>query len=388
MTSYWGVEHGEVSKKEKKDYSGAAVGAGGTVGTVGLVGGGLPGTKAKGTLADVKNATTRGSKARSGLRAYQAGEFGYRHNAHHTYKTFGLGGDSPKDNTRAAHYWQGEKAGKVASEDKIIRHLKMGHRASNVALVGGAALAGAGAYQHHKRKQGVAKAAKKKDHFGANAAIGGGAATAVTGGGLARTLEHQGRKWSKDAAHSYQEAAKVNPKLGGYDTDTSNYRVPDIKPHKGTRDVIREGNEIFAGKSRTHAEAAGRLRGAGAQQRYFAKTYAGAGKIARKVGYAGAAVGAAGLGAKYLSDKKVKKNLAMPKGIHIPGTSAITDLKGAVQFKSQLPKLHQGNPQRVLHTTRRPKRKLVRTGARNRAMVTGGVAKSYDVFLEMPGALI
>lgn len=390
MLSYWGVEHTEVSKKDakKKDWSGAAVGGGTAAGTVGFIGGGIPGLKATRMLADVKNAKTRPSQAGNFGRAYGSGEFGYRHNAHHTFKTFGLHSDLPKNATKAQAFAHGDKLGRQAAEAKVIPHLKVGQRASNALFVGGVTAAGAGAYKHHKDKPKTAstvhKAAKKRDDFGANATAAGGATTAVIGTGLGGVLSHQGKKWHRSAADSYAQSEKLNPKMGGFDVRQTKHSVPDAKPHLRTETIAGDHDRIFTGKTRAHAEAAGRLRGEASQARYFAKTYGRFAKVSRQVGAAGAVVGAGGLAAKHyeIKRKEVGKNLAMPKGVKIPGTSAITDLKGVIHFTSDLPKLHPGNPQRVLNTTRRPKRKLVRSGARQRATLTGGVAKS---FLEMPG---
>jgi hypothetical protein len=382
MISYWGVEHDrEVSKKQKKDWSGAAVGSGTALGTVGLVGGGIPGTKAAGNLGDVKNAKTRPSQAAAGGRAYRAGEFGYRHNAHHTYKTFNLQ-DKAKPPKHAAHadaFWHGRAAGQIKAEDKILRHLKVGQRASNVALVAGTALAGAGAVKHHqnKKKQGVAKRAKK-DHFGADATAAGGATTAVMAGGLSRTLDSEGKKWSKASAANVADAHAMNPKMGGYKVKPTTTRVPDVVPKRGDKSIPHDPR-VFAGHTRAHAEAAGRLRGEAAQGRYFAKTYGKFAKITRGVGVGGAVVGAAGLGHRLYDSKhrKVKKNLAMRgmAGKTIPGIRRAVDDLGNI-YAPPVKTATQVNPQRVLHTVRRPKRRLVRSGPRQRVSVTGSVGKA------------
>jgi hypothetical protein len=375
---------------KKKDHSGTMVGAGTTLGTVGLVGGGLPGTKSRANLADVKTASGRKEKAKIAGKAYGAGEFGYRHNAHHVFDTFTLkpkakGTENP---TRKQAFRQGEFAGRSASETDIIRHLNIGRKASNVALAGGAALVGAGAYQHSKRK-GVHKAAKR-DHFKADAITAGGASTAVLGGGVSTLLDRQGKKWSKRSAASLHQAMKMNPKAGGYTIQPSKHRVPDVKPEKSTGVLASERNKIFAGRSKEHAAKVGALHGSAGQERYFAKTYGDMAKISRKVGVAGVGIAAAGVAGKHgyeinRNKSHVKKNLAMAKGARIPGVAAITDHRGSIHFLSELPKLQQGNPQRVLNTTRRPKRKLMRTGPRQLPSTTGAVSKS---FMEMPGTLI
>ena len=287
-----------VAKAEKRDYSGAAVGSGAVVGTVGLAGGGIPGVKSNRIMVDVKGAKGVRAKAANLAGAYRGGEFGYRHNAHHTFKTFGMGEDAPKKATRVEHFTQGIKAGKGTAEDKIIRHLKVGRLASNAALVGGTALVGAGI---HQRKKLVAK---RRDDFKADAVAAGGATTALTAGGVSRVLDSQGRKWSRESAASHDAASKLVPKLGGYDVKATRTRVPDVVPHRSRNKNINQHKVVLAGRSNKVAEAAGALKGAAGQQRYFAATYGTMGGYARKIAAGGALVGAAGLGAKAANTKR------------------------------------------------------------------------------------
>ena len=292
--------HKEVAKAEarKRDYSGAAVGGGAVVGAAGLAGGGIPGVKSKRIMVDVKSAQGIRAKATNLAHAYRGGEFGYRHNAHHTFKTFGLGGDIPKKATRVEHFTHGDKVGRIAAEDKIIRHLKVGRVASNVALAGGAASVAAGL---HQRKKLVAK---RRDDFKADALATAGGTTALGAAGASRVLNSQGRKWSKQSAASHETAQKLVPKLGGYDVRQNKTKVPDVVPHRSKMKNTVQHKTVFAGRSNKTAEAAGALKGAAVQERYFAGTYGIAAKIARKVAVGGALVGAAGLGAKALNAKR------------------------------------------------------------------------------------
>ena len=379
MISYWGIEHGEVSKKEKKDWSGTAVGTGATVGTVGLVGGGVPGARPdSGRLAHVKHGT-KYEASRHYVSAARGGIFGYRADAHQSFLNRQEADEKKhggKKTTRVNHFMRGSGTGKIGPEKVVINHMKAGRAASNVALVAGTTLAGAGAYKHHKNKEKVAK--RREDHK-AEAVAAGGATTAAVAGGGSLVMDSQGRKWAKRAAGNYEAAHKMNPKMGGFDVRTTKHRVPDVKPHLSTGDIARDHKNIFAGRSSKHAEAAGKLRGTATQERYFASVYGKTAKAVRKVGLAGAVVGAAGLGAKHYEVKrKVKKNLAMPKRPGaIPGIRAAIDYEGKM-FKPPLsaPGATRADPQRVLHTVRRPKRKLVRSGARQRVGVTGAVGKA------------
>ena len=298
--------------KRDRTASGAAIaGTGGVVGTVGLAGGGLPGTKAKRTLKDVKDASGRRTKAAEFTRAYRGGEFGYRQNAHHTFKTFGLGGGREGE-SRGAHFAHGQKAGAIKSEDKILRHLKVARRGSNAALLGGAGLV---AYGVHRAKTPVNKAdsdRKLKGYSGAALGVGGTAAAASAGG--ARVLEHQGRKWASGAAADYEAAGKIVPKMGGYRVNPypqkiKNKRVPDIAPEKTDKLIGNTEKKSMAGKSRAQVHAAGTLRGSAAQGRYFAGTYGSMAHYARKVRGPALGVAAAGAGGLALANRdKLKKS--------------------------------------------------------------------------------
>lgn len=376
-----------VAKREGRERSGTAIGAGSVLGTVGLVGGGIPKVKANRLLVDVKNAPARRTKVANAARAYRGGEFGYRHNAHQTFKEHKLTGDAPGKATRAEHYAHGDTLGRRAAEDTIIRHLKVGRTASNVALAGGAALVGGGLIGHRKQ---VAKRENRRN----DALVSGGLTTAGLGGGGSLVLDSQGRKWSARSATHLDAAQKHNPKLGGYDVERKKGRVPDIKPHLRSGDITANHHKIFAGRSKEHAQTAGQLRGVARQARYFGGVYGDMARAARKVGAAGALVGAAGLGAKHLNGKprEVAKNLASLRGARIPGAAAVTDNQGRIVFLSELPKVHPGEPQRVLATVRRPKRTLTRSRSRAVAKVdttmseheAGKLAARYDTRGPLP----
>ena len=337
----------KAERRPRQDYSGAMVGSGAVVGGVGLVGGGIPGVRSTRILADVKSAPGVRGKAANVGRAYRGGEFGYRTNAHQTFKTFGLGGEAPKKASRLEHYKQGERLGRVEAEDRIIRHLKHGRKVSNAPLLAG------GGYQRSKRP------VRKRDSYRSDAAIGAGATTAALGGGGSLVLDSQGRKWSRRSAAHLEAARQLNPRVGGYDTRKTKTRVPDVRPHRRSGENVAEHARVFAGRSNEHTHAVGYHRGAAAQGRYFARVYGAAGRGARWAGGAGALLAGGGLVARHRGNR-VRKSLAMPKGVRIPGVNAVTDLKGNIVMLSDMPKVHPGNPQRVLHTVRRHKRKLAR----------------------------
>lgn len=304
-------------KETPKDHtaSGSAIaGAGGVIGTAGLAAGGIPGVKSTRIWADVTQASGRRNKVNMAARAYRGGEFGYRTNAHRTYKTFGLGGERDSD-TRASHFKHGIKAGKASSEDKIIPHLKAGGRAANAALVGGAGLTAYGV--HRAKRQPVAKADDRKLKQYSGGVLGAGGTVAALSVGGARVAEHQGRKWSQRAAADLDAAHKLVPNMGGHVVNphpdkVKNKRVPDIGPQM-TDKRVQNDKGILSGKSKAQAHAAGKLRGSAAQARYFAGTYGSAAGIARKVRNPALAVAGVGAGGLLLDRHQTKKPATMSK---------------------------------------------------------------------------
>jgi len=295
---------------QKKDHtgSGAAIaGAGGTTAAAGLAGGGIPGVKSKAIMADVKDASNRRGKAKAATNAYRGGEFGYRHNAHHTFNVFGINPEL-KDDTTKSHYKHGFDVGRKAGEAKIIPHLQVARRASNAALVGGAGLTAYGVHRATK-KEPVKKRDNDRQLKGASgAALGVGGTVAAGSVGTARVLERQGRKWSKQAVGNLEDARKIAPNAGGHVVNplpdkVKNKRVPDIGAEKGSTLV---GNTGLAGKTAAEAHEVGRLRGEHGQARYFAATYGGAAKLARKArnpALAVAGLGGGGLAVAHHKDK-------------------------------------------------------------------------------------
>lgn len=298
-----GLPKKPIAKAQRQDHSGAMVGSGAVVGGVGLVGGGVPRVKANRIMVDVKNAPTRPAQAANLVRAYRGGEFGYRHNAHHTFRTFGLADPEPKGRTRIQHFTRGEKAGRRATEDTIVRHLHRGRVGSNIALGTGAALVGTGLYQHHQ----AGVVGKRSSSFRNDAVIGAGATTAVGAGGLSLGLDSQGRKWAKRAATHIDAAQKINPNLGGHLVKPGRGRVPNVVPERNTGLNTKEGKRVFAGRTNAATEAAGRLRGAASQERYFANTYGSVARPTRMIGAAGALVAAAGLRANHQRNSRPRR---------------------------------------------------------------------------------
>lgn len=319
MISYWGVDHGGEISKAKKDRNGYAVGAGTTVTGLGLVGGGVPGARPdSGRLAHVK-AGTKYEATRHLVSGTRGGIFGYREDAHRAFvnrQNSDLRGW--RATTRGNHFERGAAQGKVPQEMKVIRHMKNGRVASNVAAGIGAATVAAGLRSRHKQKKAmVSKANRKPDDYKSNALIAGGGTLAAAGGGGSLALDAQGRKWSQRSADSLDAARKMNRKVGGYDVKQTrrrmfrktpaHTRVPDVVPHRSNGDLRWNNKDVFAGRSNRHATKVGNLRGAATQQRYFAKVYGTTARAARKAGAVGVGVTAAGLGSKYLEIRRKER---------------------------------------------------------------------------------
>ena len=300
-----------VSKADRRrgDYSGAATGAGAA-----LAGGGAAGT----------------------------GVFQYRVRNHKQY--LDETGDAVRRSrnqpgTRVDHYWRGVNAGKLLPERQVIRQLKTGRAISGATLVGGAALAGAGISQRRNR---VSKA-RKRD-FAADAAVAGGATVTGGAGATSLALNAQGRKWSARASETMASAERLNRRIGGHavrsrpetaagkavrrvvpkaKTPSAFTGVPMVIPHKSSRVLLNDDKlkAVLAGRSKAEASALGSLRGAADQHRYFAEVYGQNARMLRRAGKAGAAVAAAGLGAKAVQAHggKVKKSMSYGLDIGLSG---------------------------------------------------------------------
>lgn len=310
----------ETKQDRRKAQGGAIAGAGGTAAGIGLVGGGIPGFKSNSsTIGNIKQGgwAKRTGAAASSLRG---GIFGYRTDAHKGFLRRQVADEKShggKPTTRVNHYHRGVGSGKIGPEEEIIRHMKLGRKASTAALVGGSAAA---AYGVHRSKEPVKKAQHRSDSYNAGLAAGG-ATAAGAGYGGAKLFERQGKKWAGRAATHLDQAEKIVPNLGGHKVTTSprfapNPRVPNARPKKSHAAVTND-KKVLAGKSKVQAEAAGKLRGIADQESYFSGVYGKTAKLARKVPRVGltvAGVGAGGLlasrGASAAKEHHQKKQIS------------------------------------------------------------------------------
>lgn len=287
--------------RNRQASGGAIAGAGGTVAAAGLAGGGVPGVRASRLMADVQSAPSRTRKAGTLARAYGGGEFGYRTNAHRTFSNFNLAGGRTGA-TRAAHYEHGIKTGKLAAEEKVIRQLKTGRRASTAALLGGTGAAIYGVRRAQGKK--TFGKADRRDKSGISTTSGallgaGGTAAGLSYGGE-KLAGHAGKKWITQGLEQTRNSTKIVP-----------------RPYK-----------MNPGTTKSQAELAGHLKGQAAQARYFGRTYLQAGKIAgklRRPSLAAAGVGAAGLAGvegKKAWSRRNRVQKAMPEFVAKPAARA------------------------------------------------------------------
>lgn len=349
----------KADRKKKRDYSGAAVGTGTVVGATGLVGGGVPGARPdSGRLAQARGGKhTKTELTRHIVSGTRGGIFGYREDAHRRF----LNNQNErlknwKPHNRGNAFERGRELGKTIPERTIIRHMKTGRTASNVALGGGAALVGGGLYMRKKNKQRVSKAKNDNYKFRSDAMIAGGATTAAGSAVGSAALDYQGKKWSKRSQTNVARAQKMVPKTGGYEVietkrggvrniRRSRNRVPDVKPNRSTGDIIWNHKEALAGRSKKKAAKVGQLRGIATQDRYFASVYGNTARSVRRLGVGGGlAVAGAGLAHRKYELKPRKVSKALESGGTMDfGLSSVRQGEHIEVSKAKQKTVRQGN---------------------------------------------
>lgn len=397
-----------MTKKQRDNAAGAAVGTGTVLAAGGLVGGGVPGARPdSGRLRHIAtNTKGKAAATRHIVSATRGGIFGYREDAHRAFlnaKNKDLRGWRAPEHDTGNHFERGVAQGKVQPEKKIIRTMARARTGSNIALGGGAALVAGGALVHHGNKK---RELAKRSDYKENALLAGGGTTAVAGFGGAKVLEHQGRKWANKTSGHLQQARQINPNLGRHRWETTRQRkllgaktanVPDVRAHRSTNDIIGDAWHSQAGQTKEQAVAAGKHRGAATQSRYFARVYGSQARVARKVGAAGALVALTGAaGKKYeIKRRPVSKAVTDLRQGHIPGVAARVDENGKIhstirpQRKSPVgharryPPVKEAKPQlvKVVSAGHGRKALLVATGAGAAGgFAAGRVTKSDGAF--------
>lgn len=314
------------AQKQKRDYSGAMVGAGGTTAGVGLVAGGIPGARPdSGRLGQAMAGGKKTDVTRHLVSGTRGGIFGYREDAHRKFIKEQQGRlKNWKPHSKGNTFERGRELGKIVPERTIVRHLKTGRTASNVALGGGLALAGTGMYLRKKNQQKKISKSKNPDYkYRSDAMIGAGGTAAGASFLGARALDNQGKKWAKSAAKDIDRVKAAHPATGGYTNARQNRglktiksganKVPNVVTDRSTGDIIHNADDVFRLKTYKQTAKAGQLRGSATQKAYFARVYGNNAKAIRRLGVGGGlALAGAGLAhRKYQVSprNKVKKDL-------------------------------------------------------------------------------
>lgn len=323
-------------RKDNTARNAAIAGAGGATAATALAAGGIPG--ARSDFTSVLNPKPGQGKTRVGravntavsnrnmARAAPGGILGFRVHAHEG-GTAGFKEQAAKIGSRkvgpdkaAQHgFSHGYTEGKIAPEEKIIRHMKGGRKAA-----AGALLAGGGAVAYGTKKNKVHKAQRDTDKYHGALAGTGGAGLALTAGGT-KMFRSQERKWRNVANTNVDEAQKLVPRLGGRrnNQDLRQYKrhlrrggTPEnfpktMTPERSLTDIMRDKN-AFKGVSPEKAKKAGQLRGAAAQAEHFSHVYGNTGKVVGRLRTPSAIVAGAGVGGLAASGKKdkVKKSMS------------------------------------------------------------------------------
>lgn len=301
------------SSRDQDTRGSAMTAAGSVIGGTGLVAGGIPGTKEPNALqvhgARKKNSELKEAGAsRKKMNAFRrqtvrqmlpqpkAGILGWRGNAHQAYIGFN------QDRHDGNAYTQGMRAGKLESERKIVRGMRIGRKASYVATAGGGALTVAGV---RRTKQEQVRKLDDRGKRGATAAVAGGATLAGVGQVVPSYLGRHSRRYESSAKKHVLAAQKYAPHFGGLQTRPA--KVDEItgavkRPASSTMYPARSDKELreknaIGRKVKGGDEAyrsAGYHRGIAAQERHFVEVFNSTGKAIRRVRNPGLALAAVG----------------------------------------------------------------------------------------------
>lgn len=390
------------SAREKDDAKASAlVGAGAVTAGAGLVGGGIPGVKSDhDTIRNIRRGKWK-QRVGAGAASGRGGIFGYRTDAHQqTIDEFRARREKEKkwvDPDRPGRFNRAITAGKIEPEAEVIRHMKRGRVASNVALGAGVAATAYGVKRMKDadaKKQRVSKTKSDADRYN-GVLMGAGAATALGADAGARAADGQARKWKAREKRSL---------------DRAQMHVERLDTGMKSSDAAARHGEIFEGKTNEAVEAAGRHRGAASQERYFSGVYRGTAKVARKLRAPAAAVAGITAGSLAMSNRQKPKPAAKSKVSHQGVRKSVDlrdmrvkdnrydDIEARKRRVQSLPKagykasvgdypgaladvnhlLAPGKSRGKVHVESRkphPNRALAAIGARERSMVAPGEAK-------------
>jgi hypothetical protein len=343
----------DLDYKRRKNQAAAAIGGGGTAAGIGLIAGGVPGAKPdfqsvndigidpKKMAASARSGgaedpedkalkrprnTVRAvrdkkipSRTHAAWKTGKGGILGFREDAHRYHirelqnKADDVDNWKPEGTEKwLKNYTGGVYEGQINAERKVLRNLKTGKRAANVAAVGGV---GAVAYGVKHRNDRVSKKVNDSKER-ATAATGASVVGASYGAG--RVLDSQGEKWADRTRGYLDDAERLVPGTGKYkEFERTNKKgkatgsnIPEIKPTSHTwdaKDAAAKGEPSpLHGNSNEVLNRVGELRGRAMKGAYFANTYGDNAVAVRRIGVpAGIAVAGAGaVGVAYKNKKR------------------------------------------------------------------------------------
>jgi hypothetical protein len=315
-------------QKKDQSASGAAIaGAGVVTAGTGLAAGGVPGAKSdfsalfpktpkhRAPVTGAKKVVRTVAERAPAVKVAPGGILGFRSSAHrgghYGFQLKAQEDAKKKIASSSDAYWRGRNAGKIAPEEKIMRHMKVGRGAAGLALVGGSAAAAYGV----KRSK-VSKAQRHTEQY-SGALAGAGVAGAGLSHGGSKVLDSQRRKWETTASRNVDDAGKLVPALAGREGKRLTLR--QMHKHKTKNPgkpfpksmyplvsdtAIRSNPKLMSGVSPKTAEKAGQLRGAAVQGRHFAEVYGNTAKVVRGLRTPSLIVAGAGAGGLAMSRKK------------------------------------------------------------------------------------
>lgn len=231
--------------------------------------------------------------------ATATGVLTYRIRAHNAYLK------KLKAQTHGTGFHRGIAAGKQASEESVLRGLRLGRRAAYPLTLAGAALAAG-----HKVDKSDSKA--RND---ASTAFAGGSAAAGVGHGVPKVLDRFSRRYAASSKEHILAAQRIAPHLGGLEVKNGKQT---INPVKSNEDIDHSQAYRGARGGPRLAHTAGSHRGIAAQERHFVEAFDDTGKIFRRLRSPGLAV--AGVGAVGLARTK-KDKVGKRSSVAITGTS-------------------------------------------------------------------
>jgi hypothetical protein len=345
------------AKKDQRTSGAAMTASGGVLTGTGLLAGGIPGAREpkslkvwhlKGGESGLgSGAVLRPSNLKHNAKIVaplpRAGILGFRGDMHDQFIK------ETHKQTGGGSYAEGMRQGKLASEHKIVRGMRLGRRASYGLTAGGAALTAAGINRQHG-KTSFGKNNDRARHTSAAMLAGGGTLAGVSQGvnvGLSRF----GNKYASSSKQHIKEAQRLAPHYGGLQTTPAKHNAfgvmtkparETMKPEIPNWKLEADGahHQIKGGAS-VKAEV-GRHRGMAAQERHFAEVFHNTARGFKRVRNPALAVaGAGGVGMWASRSKPVTKRDRYGDVKPLKTTISDDDAKkivGRVGLKGPLPK--------------------------------------------------